>query len=388
MVNLNDEDAVRAAAEDELHRQTMSEYRRQLDAEAVRKRARQGAQLTYQPDGEHSFFIDLARHGENRSGEHGQRLFAHAEELRLHPRFQELRTGLNTTDGTGGSFAAPYHAQDAFIEGAHPLRATADVFGKLRIPHTAAQVLVPALTSGSGVVVDSSQNAGISETDPVDANVSYNTTSIVGNVTLSRQLYQQASPDSSIDRVIGADLGAAYGAQLSSTVISTILNTSGVNTVSVSNGTTQSVTSAVGTGYQKVLFTRNRKPDTIVMHPYRWISTFGGAVDGNNRPLLLPKTSNSALVSQADDAVAAEWLGCRVVLDVNVPLTSGSGSQDYIIVGYSKDWLLAESEVAFTAYQEALAGQMSVLVQAVGYVAPVIRLASSIALVGPFASGS
>jgi hypothetical protein len=86
--------------------------------------------------------------------------------------------------------------------------------------------------------------------------------------------------------------------------------------------------------------------------------------------------------------VAAEWLGCRVVLDVNVPLTSGGGSQDYIIVGYSRDWLLAESEVAFTAYQEVLAGQMSVLVQAVGYVAPVIRLASSIALVGPFASGS
>jgi hypothetical protein len=31
---------------------------------------------------------------------------------------------------------------------------------------------------------------------------------------------------------------------------------------------------------------------------------------------------------------------------------------------------------------------MSVLVQVVGYVAPVIRLASSIALVGPFTSGS
>jgi hypothetical protein len=30
---------------------------------------------------------------------------------------------------------------------------------------------------------------------------------------------------------------------------------------------------------------------------------------------------------------------------------------------------------------------MSVLVQVVGYVAPVIRLASSIALVGPFTSG-
>jgi HK97 family phage major capsid protein len=388
MVDLNNEAAVREQARYELDQQAMAEYRRQLDGEAVRKRARQGAQLTYQENGAHSFFIDLARHGAKRSGEHDKRLFAHAEELRLHPRLQETRTGLGTTEGTGGSFSAPYHAQDAFIAGAHPLRATADVFRPLPIPHAAAQVLVPALTSGSGVVDDSTQNSSISETDPVDADVSYNTTTITGNVTLSRQLYQQASPDSSIDRVIGADLGDAYGAKLSSTVINTILNTSGVNTVSVSSGTTQSVTSAVGTGYQQVLFTRNRKPDTIVMHPYRWISTFGGAVDGNNRPLLLPKTSNDALVSQADDAVAAEWLGCRVVLDVNVPLTSGSGSQDYIIVGYSKDWLLAESEVSFTAYQEALAAQMSVLVQAVGYVAPVIRLASSIALVGPFASGS
>ena len=388
MVDLNNEAAVREQAQDELHRQVMSEYRRQKDADVVMKRARQGAQLTYQDNGAHSFFIDLACHGAKCSGEHDKRLFAHAQELRLHPRFQELRTGLDTTEGSGGSFSAPYHAQDAFIEGAHPLRATADVFRKLRIPHAAAQVLVPALTSGSGVVDDSTQNSSITETDPVDANVSYNTTTIAGNVTVSRQLYQQASPDSSIDRVIGADLGAAYGAKLSSTVINTILTTSGVNTVSVSSGTTQSVTSAVGSGYQQVLLTRNRKPDVIVMHPYRWISTFGGAVDGSNRPLLLPKTCNDALVTQADDAVAAEWLGCRVVLDVNIPLTSGSGSQDYIIVGYSRDWLLAESEVAFTAYQEALSGQMSVLVQVVGYVAPLIRLASSIALVGRFTSGS
>jgi HK97 family phage major capsid protein len=388
MVDLNNEAAVREQAQDELHRQLMADYRRQLDREDASKRARQGSGLTYQENGAHSFFIDLARHGAKHSGEHGKRLLDHAQELRLHPRFQELRTGLNTTDGTGGSFAAPYHAQDAFIEGAHPLRATADVFRPLRIPHAAAQVLVPALTSGSGVVNDSTQNSSISETDPVDANVSYNTTSVAGNVTLSRQLYQQASPDSSIDRVIGSDLGEAYGAKLSSTVINTILTTSGVNTVSVSSGSTQSVTSAVGSGYQQVLLTRNRKPDVIVMHPYRWISTFGGAVDANNRPLLLPKTCADALVSQADDAVAAEWLGCRVVLDVNIPLTSGSGSQDYIIVGYSRDWLLAESDVAFTAYQQALAGQMSVLVQAVGYAAPLIRLASSIALVGPFTSGS
>jgi len=247
-VDLNNEDAVRAAAEDEFHRQIMADYRRQKDAEVVRKRARQGAQLTYQESGAHSFFIDLARRGAQRAGAHNERLFTHAQELALHPRFQELRTGLDTTEGSGGSFAAPYHAQDAFIEGAHPLRATADVFRKLRIPHAAAQVFVPALTSGSGVVNDSTQNSSITETDPVDANVSYNTTTIAGNVTVSRQLYQQASPDSSIDRVIGADLGAAYGANLSATVINTILNTSGVNTVSVSSGTTQSVTSAVGSG--------------------------------------------------------------------------------------------------------------------------------------------
>jgi HK97 family phage major capsid protein len=298
VVDLNDEAAVRAQSEDEFHRQLMANYRQQLEREDTTLRARQGGRLTYTENGAHSFFIDLARHGAKRSGEHGKRLFAHAEELRLHPRFQELRTGLNTTEGSGGSFSAPYHAQAAFIEGAHPLRATADVFRKLPIPHDAAQVLVPALTSGSGVVVDSTQNSSITETDPADANVSYNTTTIAGNVTLSRQLYQQASPDSSIDRVIGADLGAAYGAKLSSTVINTILTTSGVNTVSVSNGTTQSVTSAVGSGYQQVLLTRNRKPDVIVMHPYRWISTFGGAVDGNNRPLLLPKTCSDALVAR------------------------------------------------------------------------------------------
>lgn len=58
---------------------------------------------------------------------------------------------------------------------------------------------------------------------------------------------------------------------------------------------------------------------------------------------MLPSTHPAALVGTADDGVVAEWLGMRVILDVNVPTTSDSGSQDYVILGHSPDWLLCES---------------------------------------------
>jgi hypothetical protein len=65
--------------------------------------------------------------------------------------------------------------------------------------------------------------------------------------------------------------------------------------------------------------------------------------DLQGRPLVQPSTHPAALVGTADDAVVAEWLGMKIILDVNIPLTSGSGNQDYVILGYSPDWLLYES---------------------------------------------
>jgi hypothetical protein len=82
--------------------------------------------------------------------------------------------------------------------------------------------------------------------------------------------------------------------------------------------------------------------------------------------------------------VVAEWLGMHVILDVDVPTTSGSGSQDYVILGHSPDWLLYESPLNFQVNQEQLAGSLSVGLIGWQYAAFVVRYPSSVCLVGPF----
>lgn len=99
---------------------------------------------------------------------------------------------------------------------------------------------------------------------------------------------------------------------------------------------------------------------------------------------MLPSTHPAALMGTSDDGVVAEWLGMKVILDVNVPTNSGSGNQDYVVLGHSPDWLLYESLPNFQAYPETYAGQMSVLLVAMQYAALLVRYPSSVCLVGPF----
>jgi hypothetical protein len=162
-----------------------------------------------------------------------------------------------------------------------------------------------------------------------------------------------------------------------------LLNTSGVSTVAAASSVAGMVDGVV-TGYQTMVATRFRKPDVCIMHPRRWLSGFANGIDLQGRPLMLPSTHPAALVRTADDGVVAEWLGMKVILDVNVPTTSGNGSQDYIIPGHSQDWLLYESMPNFEVYKETLANQMSVVLIGWQYTALVLRFPSSICLVGPF----
>jgi len=389
-VDLNDEDAVRAEAEQ--HAQAMAVYRAQLEREDSTRRARQGGQLVYRSDAEHSFFADLCRQAlRGQADKDKNRLSDHAQQVRYHPGFAEYRTGLTTTDGTGGSFAAPKYVQSEFEAGAHPLRATADVCRQLPLPK-GSQIVVPAFSTGTGAAVDSTQDTTLAENDAADTTIVCNTTTIAAKVTVSRQLYEQASPDSTIDRVFAADIGGAYGAQLSSSVLTGsgsgnqmtgLLNVSGASTVPAGSSVAGLV-DGIATGYQTMVQTRYRKPNVCIMHPRRWLSGFGNAVDQQGRPLLLPSTHPAALMGTPDDGVVAEWLGMKVILDVNVPTTSGSGNQDYVILGHSPDWLLYEGPLNFNAFRETSAANMSIEVIGWKYAAFIPRYPSSICLVGPF----
>ncbi len=197
---------------------------------------------------------------------------------------------------------------------------------------------------------------------------------------------------SEVDEVLGEDLGAAYGAELDSLVltgaggsgqITGLLNVSGAPVVAAGSSVAGLV-DGIATGYQTMVTSRYRKPNVCIMHPRRWLSGFANGIDLQGRPLALPSTHPAALVGTADDGVVAEWLGMRVILDVNVPTNSGSGSQDYVILGHSSDWLLYEGPWNFMVDKEQLVSQMSVNLIAWRYAALAVRYSSSVCLVGPF----
>ncbi len=385
MVDLNDEDAV--------HRRAMYMLEQHRLDERSAKSARQGVQLVYRRHGEHSFFLDVARRAlygpadEQLQG----RLRDHSFQVRKHPAYAEARA-LSETAGAGSSFVPPDYIQSEFEAAAHPLRSTADVCRGFEISAKTNQIIIPAFTSGSSSGIDSTQNQTLVEGDPVDTTISSNVTTVASKVVVSRQLLDQSSPDSRIDEVISADLGAAYGAQLDSSVLTAaggtgaltgLLSVSGVPTVGAGSSVA-GLLDGIATGYQVMIQNRYRKPNVCIMHPRRWLSGFANAVDLQGRPLALPSTHPAALVGTADDGVVAEWLGMRVILDVNVPTTSGSGSQDYVILGHSPDWLLYEGPWSLQVDKEQLTYSMSVNLIAWRYAGFIVRYPSSICLVGPF----
>ena len=346
MVDLNDEAAV-----DEEHRRLMFQYREQLEDARLAKRASQGGQLVYRPGAPHSYLLDAAHRTLYGPADLAvaARLREHGWQARQHRAYAEERA-LDDVIGDGGSATPPTYLQNEFQVGAHALRATADTCRPFKSSMKGLSLNVPAWTAASGMSTDLTQNSSLSEGDPTDALITSPIQTVAGKVLAARQLIDQSSPDSKADEILGQDLGAAYGAELDSLVLSGaggtgqitgLINTSGALTVGAGTSVAGLV-DGIATGYQTMVQTRYRKPNVCVMHPRRWLSGFGNAIDLQGRPLMLPSTHPAALVGTPDDGVVAEWLGMKVILDVNMPTHSGSGSQDYVILGHSADWLLFE----------------------------------------------
>jgi HK97 family phage major capsid protein len=165
--------------------------------------------------------------------------------------------------------------------------------------------------------------------------------------------------------------------------ITGLLNVSGASTVSAGNSVAGLV-DGIATAYQTMVATRYRKPNVAIMHPRRFLSGFANGIDLQGRPLMLPSTHPAALVGTPDDGVVAEWLGMKIVLDVNVPTASGSGDQDYVILDHSPDWLLYEGPLNFEVAKQTLAANLSVELVAWRYATLAVRYPSSVCLVGPF----
>jgi hypothetical protein len=160
-----------------------------------------------------------------------------------------------------------------------------------------------------------------------------------------------------------------------------LLATSGINTTAFTTAspTVKLLYPKLADAIQEVNSNRFLPPSVIVMHPRRW-AFFTAAVDGSDRPLVVPNASapqNAIGVGSAAEygQVVGQLMGLPVVTDASIPTTwsagssNTSGTEDVIIVARAADLHLWETPNApiQLRFEETGANTLTVKLIAFGY---------------------
>ena len=330
-----------------------------------------------------------------------QRIERHAEEV--------VREGEMSKRATAtGSFAGLVPPQYLISQAALIQRASrpfANSVQRLPLPEEGMQLIIPRGTTGASAAIQASENASVSNTDEVWANLTLPVVTCAGQMDVSRQSLERGAPG--IDALVYQDLTGAYATALDQQVLSGtgssgqvlgVFNTSGIN-----QATAFGAAAAVGTLFTKVAgqisavtSTRYVAPNSIALHPRRaaWLEaqtdTTGRPLVGTGLSAMLQSSntmgggdSNSDL---SDYGTGGTFLGLRAVVDANVPTAAGSGPEDQIIVYRAEDLMLWEDgdgtprELRF---EQTLGNQLTVKLVAYGYFAFTAgRYPSAVGIVG------
>ena len=327
---------------------------------AAGSRVSGGAYHVYRPDEGPSFFRDIVAAGRGD--------YQAIERLGRNERLA-ADNGYETLDGSSGatsfgSFIPPAWLVDRVAEKARATRVVPDLIG-ITGPPTSNSMTVPRITTGSSTAIQTADNATISETDIVTAQLTRATSTIAGLQDVAVQGIELADPGT--DRIIFGDLQADYGRAFDSQCIigtggsGQLLGLdalSGLNTVTYTDATP-----TVGEFYpkladaiQQVATGRFARASAILMHPRRW-AWITAALDTANRPLVVP--SGRELNSAATFTAAAggggfvgEMQGLPVYTSANIPTTLGAGTEDEVYVFRPEDALAYEGPIRAEVFRD------------------------------------
>lgn len=270
-----------------------------------------GERSQYGPDSENSYFRDLlvvAEAAQRRqasrldpllrgddpgpSGVPGVRGREDVQAARMRLASVESRALSVAADGPLAPQNVPTELADLFATAARAAGVLPGLLGTQPLPaDSGMSVKIPRLKSGASVAVDATENAALSDTDPVAAQVESPIVYISGQVELSRQVLDRARPDDFLAQELGAALGAAVDTQ--------ILNGTGekgetIGLLNVTGATSTTWTaltptgaeliSRVGENYGAVARALGRRPDALLVSPTRAAWIYAQA-DSSKRPL-------------------------------------------------------------------------------------------------------
>ena len=325
--------------------------------------------------GERSFLTDLFRSQVLRDPQASQRLAEHGD---TQPERQTRDIGTANVAG----FTPPAYLSELFAEYARAGRPVANLATPMPLPAVGMQVVVPRITTPTSVGVQTAENAAVTESDPDDTLLQVPVNTIAGFVDISRQSIERGEL---VEQVVLADLASAYNAALDAQVLNgTGLNgqhlgiraTSGVNTVTYTDAspTLPELYPQLAKAAGLIVSGRFAGPSHFVMHPTTWAWVVS-RLDADNRPLVLPDgqgPANSLGTAEAPTygGFAGNLLGVPVVLDANVGLTYGGGTETEIYVVAAADMMLWEDPSLAPAqlrFDEPGSANLTVRLLAYGY---------------------
>jgi hypothetical protein len=232
---------------------------------------------------------------------------------------------------------------------------------------------IPRFSGGAAVAIQSSQNAGVQETDPATANLpAFPVGTLAGQVDLSRQLFDLSRPR--MDEAIAEDLGSDYGAKLDIQLVNGsgasgqlrgFLQISGILSVVGDVTTAAAFQASVWKAYSALAGTSG----VGVPDPAEFVT------------ILAPRRYAWARGNTTGIAAHALFPG-EVVYSAGIPTNLGGGTnEDVALVVHRDSVVFVSQEPRIAVYPEVGSGTLTVRVSAYGYGALVVLNGAAVAKV-------
>jgi hypothetical protein len=300
---------------------------------------------------------------------------------------EELRTGMDTTSGSGGSFVTPQYFVADYAPYRQFGRAFADQCYKQDLPEYGMTIYLPHVATAATVASQSSQNSAISETDPTAGYLSVALTTNAGQVTVSQQLLDRAGPNFAFDKMIFDQLQRAYNLTLDTYAWTQALANSVSVTSAFSAFTWQTFASKVAGAKAAILDTAGTvmPPTHVWAQPSSWeyATVQIDATAGSNRPGAVPTYAGPYNAWAAGEPAnlpegntGYRLLGLPVYTDANMP-QDGSSHNQAVVAAMDEVWLW-EGDLVMRAVPQTYAQNLSVLLQVYAYVGEIVRYPAAV----------
>lgn len=305
-------------------------------------------ELTYRPDGAHSFFRDAFLAKESLDTAARERLEKHTREM--HDEYRSRGIVMHEPErrdvGTGAftGLVTPVYLEEQFV----PLRRAGfplyQYLRKLPLPGTGMTVNIGRLTTGTATAAQASENAAVQETDSDDTLLTVNVRTYAGQQDVARQALERGTY---VDQVLYEDLTRDYFTKLGDACYNAD-GTSGTHLGIRSTGSIVSVTYTDASPTVAELWPKLQDAiqqinagifapaSLIVMHPRRW-GWLNAAVDGSSRPFVVPNPAVGANPFAVGGAAGygepvGAISGIPVMTDGNIKTNLGGGTEDVVLV--------------------------------------------------------